>query len=233
MKKTKITNLIGISGKIGSGKDTVAEIIQYLTNRNTFKTFEDFREANIKNKEWEIKRFSDKLKDIVCILLDCSREQLEDREFKETTLGKEWDYYKKGLELIPTSPTKSDIEDIGYDRIHKHTPRTLLQLMGTECGRNIIHHNIWVNSLIRSIKDDSKIIIPDVRFENEADAIVKRSGLLLRVERDLDTNIEVHKSETSLDSYKKFDYTIYNYSDIACLVGIVKSILTKEKILWN
>ncbi len=28
------------------------------------------------------------------------------------------------------------------------TPRKLLQLLGTECGREILHPNIWVNALI-------------------------------------------------------------------------------------
>ena len=28
----------------------------------------------------------------------------------------------------------------------KLTPRLILQLLGTDCGRDIIHPNIWVNS---------------------------------------------------------------------------------------
>ena len=31
----------------------------------------------------EIKKFADKLKDIVCLLIGCTREQLEDQEFKK------------------------------------------------------------------------------------------------------------------------------------------------------
>ena len=36
-------------------------------------------------------KFADKLKDCVCILLGCTRSQLEDREFKESYLSSEWD----------------------------------------------------------------------------------------------------------------------------------------------
>lgn len=32
------------------------------------------------------------------------------------------------------------------------TPRLLLQLLGTECGRNIIHPNIWINALFAKYK---------------------------------------------------------------------------------
>ena len=68
MEKQK--NLISISGKIGSGKDTVAGIIQKITGN-----------------QFEIVRFADKVKDIVCLLLNCTREQLEAREFKEKALS--------------------------------------------------------------------------------------------------------------------------------------------------
>jgi hypothetical protein len=32
------------------------------------------------------------------------------------------------------------------------TPRLLLQLLGTECGRQIIHPNVWVNALMSEYK---------------------------------------------------------------------------------
>ena len=87
--------LIGISGKIGSGKDTVGKIIQYLiakqyaldkdieeTEIQPFHLYDD--KAREKFGKFEIKKFADKLKDIVCLLIDCTREQLEDEVFKNT-----------------------------------------------------------------------------------------------------------------------------------------------------
>ena len=73
--------VIGVSGKIGSGKDTIGKIIQNLTNDH-----------------WEIKKYADKLKVITCLLLGCTREQLEDRGFKEKELGEEWWYYTTGID---------------------------------------------------------------------------------------------------------------------------------------
>ncbi len=97
--------IIGISGKINSGKDTVAQIWQWLDSKSELP-YIDWIKENIYNGydigglsmyqdegSWKIKKFADKLKDIVCILIGCTREQLEDREFKEKELGEEWNKY--------------------------------------------------------------------------------------------------------------------------------------------
>ena len=97
--------IISISGRINSGKDTVAAMIQYLIWKDKVEkgektslhyTFEDFTKSRLGGNTlsgWEIRRFADKLKDITCILLDCTREQLEDRDFKEKELGEKSWYY--------------------------------------------------------------------------------------------------------------------------------------------
>lgn len=218
--------IIGISGKIGSGKDEVGRIIQ-----------------KISTSSWKIKKFADALKDIVCILIGCTREQLEDRKFKETELGEEWNLYSviapryKDKKLI-TVKTFTDINNANnfldqniypglnfelslnwasdqeqyepYIKEYKLTPRKLLQLLGTEAGREIIHPNIWINALfskyilepnpknrdylsINGVLEDvgmsiNKLdfpnwIITDVRFPNEADAILEKGGIMIRIDR--------------------------------------------------
>lgn len=155
--------LIGISGKIGSGKDTIGKIIQYHTAlkkhsniQPSFKEFKLLTEAEIRDNpyldssisDWEIKKFADKLKDIVCMLIGCTREQLEDQEFKNTELSQDWWYY-----ILPDNSRVNYLdcnngELIKKSKLVKLTPRLLLQLIGTECGRDIIHPNIWVNALL-------------------------------------------------------------------------------------
>ena len=86
--------IIAISGRINSGKDTIGRIIQYLTSvRNYDKTFKEWEEISKTTgryyagySNWQIKKFADKLKDIVCILLNCTREQLENQRIKSLTL---------------------------------------------------------------------------------------------------------------------------------------------------
>lgn len=89
--------IIGISGKKTVGKDTVGQIIQYLIYKNKYKnkiadiTLEQFIHFNNSNQllyslDWKVKKFADKLKDIICILINCTREQLEDESIKSLSL---------------------------------------------------------------------------------------------------------------------------------------------------
>lgn len=157
----KNNNLISISGKIGSGKDLTAEIIQYLTsteykrigNKYSYASFIVDRKVGNEDcmSSYQIRRFADKLKDIVCLLIGCTREQLEDREFKEKELGEEWWFWDTTVTGLPKTLhpyTKKDKVWYASAPLIKLTPRLLLQLLGTECGRQIIHPNIWVNALM-------------------------------------------------------------------------------------
>ena len=166
-----------------------------------------------KRCDYQIKKYADKLKDIVCLLIGCTREQLEDREFKEKELGEEWDRYIFGKSLVSKSEIIQAYKDewgsdpsdywLNSQKITM-TVRKLIQLLGTECGRNIIHPNIWVNALFADYNVDSYVtkqdikdfdleeekynlrsswIITDVRFENEAQAIKDRGGIVIRVNR--------------------------------------------------
>lgn len=219
--------IIGISGKSGSGKDEIGKIIQYLTcNYSKDHSYAQYLDA-VKNRndypefqKWSIKKFADKLKDIVCLLIGCTRKDLENEEFKRTELGEEWRYWQvysdirlDKFELIPYKKSDKGF----YDRksnykghvLIKRTPRLLLQLLGTDCGREIIHPNVWVNSLMTEYKAKSVAnrpfhkselfsedgddltwkdvypnwVIADLRFPNEAKAIKDRKGIIIRVNR--------------------------------------------------
>jgi predicted XRE-type DNA-binding protein len=163
-------SIIGISGKIGSGKDTVGEIIQYLTTQKLYDdsnsedwTFQEFiqEESLLELSRWEIKKFAGTLKDIVCLLIGCTRENLEDQEFKNKELGEEWWYYKNGNNIYAVDIYKEHYLKKGFEYITnsiliKPTPRFLLQLTGTQAGREIIHPNIWCNSLFSNYYGDTE-----------------------------------------------------------------------------
>lgn len=73
------------------------------------------------------------------------------------------------------------------------SPRTLFQLLGTEGGRNVFGDDIWLRRW-RLFYDEhiatSCIVVPDVRFENEADLIRGLGGLLLHVEGRRDVTLK-------------------------------------------
>lgn len=258
--------IIGISGKIGSGKDTIGTIIKYLTN-DIDCTFEEYQERFEKFSKWEIKKFADKLKDIVCLLIGCTRKQLEDISFKNKELGEEWIRYayvngftkdnngNTTMLTIDCDKERYELElKTNWQTAYKahYTPRLLLQRLGTECGRNLIHPNIWINALFANYGkhyidtnsnqetwDEDNWIITDVRFENEAEAIKDRNGILIRINRprnnpainDYDMTVDqIHESETALDNYNGFHYTINNKT-ITQLIEEVKLILQYEKII--
>lgn len=247
-------------------------MIQYLNDPYPPSTFEQWKlvQAISPYSEFKIKKFADKLKDIVCMLIGCTRVQLEDREFKESLLGEEWQGYQVSWDcpidewekifsteedalnyLINNGADEWDIKHAYEDKLIRRitlTPRLLLQLLGTDCGRKIIHPNIWVNALFADYKlidnrswqdpDDSNIkypnwIITDVRFPNEVEEIKDRGGIVIRVNRpkpekvtnDLVTHIEEHESETALDKYEKFDHIITNDGSINDLYNKIKECL--------
>jgi hypothetical protein len=189
--------IIGISGKIGSGKDTLSIVINYLADKSAPDSFNRW-EQPVEEFTYKNKKYAENLKCMVCFLIGCNRIDLEDREFKEKELGEEWD----GL-----------------------TPRKILQLLGTEAGREIIHPNIWVNSLFADYTTDSNWVITDVRFPNEAQAIKDRGGIVIRIERPGGESHcgGAHASETALDDYD-FDIVINNDGTIDELIDKVKQL---------
>jgi hypothetical protein len=236
--------IIGVSGKIGSGKDTVGQIIQYLTtsaealrvnpvyNQGFEYTLQYSKMKEgfpVHNSTWEIKKFAGKLKQIASMLTGATLEQLEDQDFKKLEIGPDW-----GM-----------------------TYRELLQKLGTEAMRNGLHTNVWVNALMADyhltpnksmdelfnehfLNNKSEIhyklpnwIITDIRFPNEMDAVKAKGGITIRVNRTNRWNkpqdIE-HTSETALDNHE-FDFVIDNNGTISDLIDKVKEILTLNNII--
>lgn len=62
--------------------------------------------------------------------------------------------------------------------------RQLWQTLGTEWGRDLINPNIWLTIAgWRLQKDGPGMVIADLRFENEADWVRSKRGLVIHVQR--------------------------------------------------
>jgi hypothetical protein len=212
--------IIGISGRIASGKNTVGDIIEKLCLTNNGPKFEQ-------------KSFAGKLKQIASLLTGIPVEDFEDQEFKKSYLGAEWGTVESNpLNAVPV------FEDIAFN--HLMSVRELLQKLGTEAIRDGLHPNAWVNALMCEYKrpkmseyNPSNWIITDVRFPNELEAVEDVKGLTLKVVRPVEkskTPARLHPSETSLDK-AEFDYEIINDGSIEDLVEKVRQILITEKII--
>jgi hypothetical protein len=250
--------LIGISGKSGSGKDLFAKIfIEFMAKR-----------LDGIHEEWVVKKFAYKVKEVVCILLGCTMEQLEDSEFKKQRLSEEWDIlapYGSPVNGLYTEQEYNAILNSGdiSDNVFKvikpvdYTYRTAMTTIGTDLIRYGFHPNAWVNALMNDYKlvsqqlialdmsgknptiplSDKVVteypnwLITDVRFKNEAEAVRKNGGWLIRIDRpDYDNGLtdlqKKHESEVDLDGYSLFQYHIVNDGNLDSFMKAIRNFAT-------
>lgn len=80
------------------------------------------------------------------------------------------------------------------------SPRELMQTLGTEWGRDQVNPQIWVILAhhFRMNDPNTALIVPDIRFENEARWIRDSGGLIVRIERDNLSTVKKHSSEAGI-----------------------------------
>lgn len=101
--------------------------------------------------------------------------------------------------LLNESHVNGALKETPIPALGNKSPRQMLQWFGTEYGRQMIDPDIWLNVAQRFIDKlpRSVIVIPDVRFENEADWIRER-GFLLHIERADCAGVTAHVSEAGI-----------------------------------
>lgn len=126
--------IVGLCGKAGAGKDTVAS---FLVEQGYVPI-----------------SFASPLYAMVSAMTGISEEDLHDREAKERKI----DWLGK-------------------------SPRELLQSLGTDWGRKHVGEGVWIAIAMQRAEEWPRVVIPDVRFDNEALAIRARGGAVFRVVR--------------------------------------------------
>lgn len=84
--------------------------------------------------------------------------------------------------------------------------RVLLQEYGTEVRRGD-RDDYWVHQWLSGLSNNGVVLVDDVRFKNEAEAVKSRGGILIRLVRKDMVNLDTHKSEVEQDGILA-DYTI-------------------------
>ena len=159
--------IIAVSGKKGSGKDTVAKIFQYFTLPKSARTismeewvheFTYHEEIDNLSTFLENRSYAAKLKDVTSIILNVPRWQLELEEFKKKILPKCWNRWVLSSDIARSLHT-SEAEAKGIIKFLKLHPdeytlsyeaitiRQFLQTVGTDVMRDMIHPNAWINSM--------------------------------------------------------------------------------------
>jgi len=120
------------------------------------------------------------------------------------------------LNIYKSDLTHTELfEDREWKENHKvtfgektYTIRKLLQLIGTECFRDIISPDVWVSTLdtrIGSYSITTPIIITDLRFQNEYEYIRSKGGLVVFVDNPmarneaLSSDVFAHRSESYIE----------------------------------
>lgn len=199
--------LIGINGKIGSGKDSFADFAVEKYNYKKLYFAEPLK--------YEVKEFL--LKNNLSFTDENLFGSQEDKE-KEIVFD--------NINLIcknffPFSDFKNKING------NKSTYRFLMQWWGTDYRRVMCDDNYWVKKFIEDSKKYDKVICSDLRFPNEYNAIVDNNGMCIKIVRDnnFKSNTHVHISETALDYITDWYDVLYNNSTLEKFYELCNDVL--------
>ena len=172
--------IIGLHGRLQSGKDTTFERIQ--------RYFDGIVPV-------ERLSFADPLKDSAAALLDVSREELERMKLAD---------FISIVVRVPGSDDPNNYRTIGY------TGRQYLQRYGTEAHRDVFGDSFWVDqALAKATNRGTLYVITDVRFPNEVEAIRDAGGVLAHVVGPEGKAAGGHSSEQALPDHL-FNFEIDN-----------------------
>jgi hypothetical protein len=213
--------IISITGKIGSGKDTVAQIIQECTPYHN----------------WEVKKWAGKLKVIAEMISGIPKEKFEDQDFKYTNLPECWDRQMQSGRYKTTQPmTVRDLLQLLGTEAMRNGLHENVWVNALISEYKFTHYA--VGALDTELTDDMGMypnwIITDTRFPNELEAARAKNGITIKVHRPgrkSDEKQAQHASETALDHVTDWDYVISNDGDLSDLRSKVYEILEAEKLL--
>ena len=183
--------LVGICGLAYHGKDTAA---QALVEGGGFTKLS----------------FADPIREALLVLNPIV---VTGRNKQESAAGNQYDVYL--LDYL-----SNVVASQGWDQAKKgDMVSRQLQVFGTEMCRNLFGHDCWINVMgkrIKALPSESRVVIPDVRFANEAEYIKDNDGLLIYVRRNVETTRMSHASE-SLEAARFADFVIDNNGSVADL----------------
>jgi deoxyadenosine/deoxycytidine kinase len=178
--------IIALSGKAGSGKDTVANEL-------------------VKSKGFIKVAFADPIKRMAMEMFDFSREQLWGESNKRDKLDTRYGFSPRYvLQKMATDFGRNLFEDVWVNTT-KHVIDKLNNTISTYSpysGVNVI----YTPQECEKLNSEKNIIITDCRFVNELNFIKKQNWPIYRVKRDSEKHLD-HISETDLDNILDTSFT--------------------------
>jgi hypothetical protein len=221
-----MTFVVGVSGKIGSGKD-------YLTGKL-------IEELNSRGRSTAHTSFAKPLKEELGEIINLLKENRTLGRYDASALVAE--RYNMTEEqagwLVTRLYPELDIEDLdGWSRTLG--VRGCLQLLGSEI-RRAQNPSYWTDKFFAEVEtiDADYVFVSDGRFPNEMDAIKSKNGVTFRLNISEETLLSRrmnrdgitytdeqlnHMSETSLDDYEDFDYLVGEVVDAPALTDFIET----------
>jgi len=183
MKTPAAPALIGIAGRAGVGKDTLA---QWISHRYGHR----------------VQAYADPLRTILNQRFGWTADMWENRAWKEAV---DW---KNGC--------------------GNFSPRDWMQWLGTDILRQYAGYDIFVKlAFQRWDRAPYALVMSDIRFNNEAQAIVDRGGFVIELRREAAGPVRSHVSESGVDP-KLFHGVLTNDSTLSDLFLGARTLLEAE-----
>ena len=177
--------IVGVSGRIGSGKDTVAKIMQYLDYVQFMKNKLEERERMKYSDSVNILSFDEWMKpNIHKSGYDISGVSMyEVNNFGRAWQIKKWAGKLKEVATLLTGIPTENFEDQEFKKTEMGamwgmSVREFLQKLGTEAMRDNLHKNVWVNALMSDYKVRKK--------EGGFQRVVKSNGIPIDFEYEVE-----------------------------------------------
>lgn len=100
------------------------------------------------------------------------------------------------------------------------SPRELMQLLGTDWGRHLVHPDLWLllaeqnlNAMAELHQGQIGFVLRDVRFENEAAWVRRQGGVIIHIRRAEAALVNPHISEAGIALHDQ-DFVLHNDQDL-------------------
>jgi hypothetical protein len=131
------------------------------------------------------------------------------------------DPLKRALEALGVPADNMEVprlKEIPLPQFGDKSAREIMQLFGTEFARNMLSDTIWVDALIDELAKlqdggDTDIVVDDVRFNNEASALIGLGGTVIQVTR---SGFRIEPDDHSSEIGVRSDLLFCEIKNISC-----------------
>jgi len=237
------TLIVGVSGRMGAGKDAFGGFLRELAESNEFNVVrrgfgdalkEEVADFLVRYTYSEVLDFLDRF---------CDDSNLVDQILAQTyalepTNAWERILHAMGIRTLSRYTDYDDLVSQMHDRARKERFRLLMQWWGTEYRRDQFDKDYWLKRVedtfynVRAEMEDVEdtrpllFIITDVRFLNEVKFVQETlEGYAVRILRPNHHVIGGHSSEVELDKYANWNAVVTNDKGLKELRSAAQTVL--------